>query len=399
MTQSAPFLAYGRQSITQNDIEAVIAALKSDFLTTGPLVAQFEAAIAAAVGAREAVVVSNGTAALHLALLAMDLEPHDVVIVPSITFVASANAVAYCGAKVVFADIDPLTGLMSNDSFDEALAYIQSYPNLRFAGVIPVHYAGRPVDLSYIAKRTKDLGGFILEDACHALGSVGRQGRIGACSQTDMACFSFHPVKTITTGEGGAITLNDPFIAQKLRQLRSHGIERDPQHFMGLGFGDEHDTAPYVHEMQALGYNYRLPDINCALGLSQLARLPQFLERRARLINLYSDLLPGYGMDVHWQRPEVGEICAFHLFAIVLGEGLNISKSDIMVGLKQRGIGSQVHYMPVHRQPFWQTHQLFKRPLPQADSYYCQTLSLPLYPDMEDGDPKRVLDALAEIVS
>ena len=394
---AAAFLAYGRQSIADSDIEAVVEALRADYLTTGPMVERFERELAATVGAKEAVVVSNGTAALHLCVLTQDLKPDDVVIVPSITFAASANCVAYCGAQVIFADVDPLTGLITDETFDAALSLIA--PSQRFAVVIPVHYAGRPVDIRHISAVARDRGAFVVEDACHALGSKGPQNTIGACTASDMANFSFHPVKTLTTGEGGAITTNDPELARRLRQLRSHGIERDPARFEGLGYGDGDDIGPWVYEMQSLGYNYRLPDINCALGVAQLTRLPWFIERRKALVAAYQAALAQSPLPVSWMPPAAGDDPVFHLFAPRIDfAAAGQTRTEVMAGLRERGIGTQVHYIPVHRQPYWQTRQLSPRELPGADAFYRETLSLPLYPDMADKDPARVVKALKEVL-
>lgn len=392
------FLPYGRQSIADSDIEAVVEALRSDYLTTGPMVDRFERELAATVGAKEAVVVSNGTAALHLAVLTQDLTPNDVVIVPSITFAASANCVAYCGAQVIFADADPLTGLITDAAFDAALARIG--PDQRFAGAIPVHYAGRPVDLSHISAVCREREAFLIEDACHALGTTGPQGSAGSCTASDMAIFSFHPVKTLTTGEGGAITTNDPELARRLRLLRSHGIERDPARFEGLGYGDSDDTGPWVYEMQALGFNYRLPDLNCALGVAQLKRLPWFVERRKALVAAYQAALAQTNLPVAWTPPAEGDDPVLHLFAPRIDfAAVGKTRAEVMAALRERGIGTQVHYIPVHRQPYWQTRQLSARDLPGADEFYRSTLSLPLYPDMSDADPARVIEALKEVLA
>ena len=392
------FLPYGRQSINEADIQAVVDVLRSDYLTTGPMVDRFETALAAAVGAKEAVVVANGTAALHLAVLSENLAPTDVVIVPAITFAATANCVAYCGAQVVFADVDPLTGLISDQGFNDALALIARMPKMRFAGVMPVHYAGRPVDLSHITHVCGDHGAFIIEDACHAIGTTGLQGKVGSCQTSDMACFSFHPVKTLTTGEGGAITTNDPERARTLRMMRSHGIERDPARFTGLGIDDE--KGPWVYEMQALGFNYRLPDLNCALGVSQLERLPDFAAKRAMLVAEYHKALAAAKLPVTWSMPAPHTTPVFHLFAVNIDfKAVGLTRAQVMKGLKNRGIGSQVHYAPVHRQPYWQRHALTPRDLPYADQFYQSTLSLPLYADMNAGDPTRVIQALQQVIA
>ena len=392
------FLPYGRQSISDADIDAVAEVLRSDYLTTGPWVERFERDLAAAVGAGEAVVCANGTAALHLAALTQDLTADDVVIVPSMTFAASANCIAYCGAQVIFADVDPQTGLITDATFDEALDHFRKTQlDKRYAGVIPVHYAGRPVTLGHISKVSEELGGFVIEDACHAIGTAGRDGRIGACQASDMAVFSFHPVKTLTTGEGGAVTTNDAELARRLRLLRSHGIEREPARFDGLGYGDDNDTGAWVYEMQTLGFNYRLPDINCALGVSQLRRLPDFAARRKALVVAYREALAASNLPVTWVQTR-GDV-VLHLFAVAIDfAALGTTRSVVMQGLRNRGIGSQVHYIPVHRQPYWQKHALGQRALPGADHYYRNTLSLPLYADMADDDPARVIAALSEVL-
>ena len=392
------FLPYGRQSISEADIEAVVAALRSDFLTTGPLVERFEKALAETVGAKEAVVVANGTAALHLAVMTEELSARCAVIVPAITFAASANCVAYCGAPVIFADVDPVTGLITDESFDDALKTMErDHHGYRLGGVIPVHYAGRPVDLSHIRNVCEEHGSFVIEDACHAIGTVGPQGPVGSCQSSNMACFSFHPVKTLTTGEGGAITTNDPVLAHRLRALRSHGIERDLAHFVGLHYDGEGDTGPWVYEQHCLGYNYRLPDLNCALGLSQLQRLPVFASRRKALIKAYQAALEATNIPVNWKSSEHDTV--FHLFAVNIDfAGLGTTRAAVMAGLRERGIGTQVHYIPVHRQPWWQTHALAQRELPGADRFYQNTLSLPLYADMSDDDPARVIEALREVL-
>jgi len=396
-----PFLPYGRQSIDDSDIDAVVTALRSDYLTTGPMVERFERELAAAFGADEAVVVANGTAALHLAILTQTPGPRDVVIVPSITFAASANCVAYAGAQVVFADVDPLTGLITDEGFHDALAVIdRDYPDHRFAGAVIVHYAGAMVDLERIAATCRARGAFLIEDACHAAGSAGPQGAAGSCAVSDMAVFSFHPVKTLTTGEGGAITTNDADLARRLRLLRSHGIERDPARFTGLGYGDEtEDSGPWVYEMQVLGFNYRLPDLNCALGVAQLKRLPHFAARRRTLVAAYRSALQGTSVPVTWTPPPDGDDPVYHLFAVRIDfTAAGLTRSEVMAALRERGIGTQVHYIPVHRQPYWQSRQLGARTLSGADACYRATLSLPLFPDMSDDDPARVVAALKEVL-
>ena len=393
---SETFLPYGRQSINQDDIDSVVEALKSELLTTGPRVELFESLLAEYCGSKYAIVVSNGTAALHLGMLTLNLRPTDVVIVPSVTFVASANAAAFCGARVIFADTDPKTGLITNQAFDEAVLAIPNGFTLK--AVVPVHLAGRPINIDYIRARCLELGAMVIEDACHALGSKGAQGMIGNCKSSDMACLSFHPVKTLTTAEGGAILVNDAVLAARLRALRAHGIERDSAQFQGLGYGFE-DVAPWVYEMQVLGYNYRLPDLNCALGISQMRRLNHFCERRQSLVSLYQKAISPHSQIIDWVLPDQDQAPVFHLMAVLIDFKSLKPRAQVMTALKANSIGSQVHYIPVHRQPYWQLNQLVNRPLPGADAYYAKTLSLPLYPEMGDYDPQRVIDRLVEILS
>lgn len=394
------FLPYGRQSLSAADIEAVVGVLRSDFLTTGPAVDAFEAELAAFTGARDAVVVNSATAALHLGVAAEMLTPKCVVIVPSITFVATANCVAYCGAKVIFADVDPLSGLMTSQTFDDAVAYIDRHmPGYRFAGCIPVHLAGHAVDLSHIAKVCQQRGAFLIEDASHAIGSVGPQGRVGSCRVSNLSVFSFHPVKTMTTGEGGALTLNDPELARRLRRMRSHGVERDPSRFIGFGYEGEGNEGPWVYEMQELGFNYRLPDINCALGRSQLRQMPHFAERRKALVKAYRSALYEADLPVHNYTGFPGSEPVPHLFQINIDfKAAGLTRTQVMQGLRDKGIGSQVHYIPVHRQPYWLTHQAGERHMPGSDKFYHNSLSLPLYAEMSDEDPVRVVNALSEII-
>ena len=385
------FLAYGRQSISEADIEAVVTALRSDFLTSGPMVERFEAALCETCNSKNAISVTSSTAGLHIALMSQNIGPMDAVIVPSITFVATANAVAYCGAQVIFADVDPVTGLMTLENFEDALNYLKSHhPELRFAGVMPVHLTGRMVDLEPISTRTKSLGGFVIEDAAHAIGSYNAVSVVGDSRFSDMTVFSFHPVKTITTGEGGAILCADNDLARRLRLLRSHGIERVAGRFSTF------TPAPWIYEQQSLGFNSRLPDINCALGLSQLQRLGEFKNHRQRLINLYYQKIKGHD-SLYWRAPAKSDSYCLHLMSILIDfEGLNKARAEVIESLRQRGIGTQVHYIPVHQQPFWLERQIGGRVLVGAEAYYAKTLSLPLHANMVDADVARVTDALFE---
>jgi UDP-4-amino-4,6-dideoxy-N-acetyl-beta-L-altrosamine transaminase len=389
----AEFLPYGRQTIEDDDVAAVVEALRADYLTTGPRVEAFEAAFAKAVGARHAVACSSGTAALHLAMLALDLKAEEAVIAPAITFAATANCARYQDAKVVFADVDPDTGLMTPATFEAALGRLDGRA---LAAVLPVHLGGASVDLPGI----KGLAGGapLVEDACHALGTTMSFGNIpeqvGDGRHGAMACFSFHPVKTITTAEGGMVTTNDQRLAERLRLFRSHGIVRDPAQFRD----PPAEPQPWLYEMQVLGYNYRLPDLLCALGLSQLAKLPRFAMRRRALAIRYWSLLARLSPVVRAVAPPPGCDPALHLFIILIDfAAAGLSRAEVMAGLAARGIGSQVHYIPVHRQPYYRD-RYGDLDLPGADAYYARCLSLPLYPGMTENDPDRVVEALAEVL-
>ncbi|HLI65810.1 MAG TPA: UDP-4-amino-4,6-dideoxy-N-acetyl-beta-L-altrosamine transaminase [Caulobacteraceae bacterium] len=387
----AEFLSYGRQTIEDDDVAAVAEALRADYLTTGPRVEAFEAAFAGAVQAGHAVACSSGTAGLHLAMLALDLQAGEVVIAPAITFAATANCARYQGAEVIFADVDPDTGLMTPETLQAALGRLDGR---KLAAVLPVHLAGNAVDLPALKGLAAPAP--LVEDACHALGTTmafdNVRERVGDGRHAAMACFSFHPVKTITTAEGGMVTTNDARLAERLRLFRSHGIVRDPAAF------ETPSPGPWAYEMQALGFNYRLPDVLCALGASQLAKLDRFAARRRALALRYWTLLARLAPAVRPIAPP--PICdpALHLFIVLIDfAGLGVGRAEVMAGLRARGVGSQVHYIPVHRQPYYRG-RYGEIALPGADAYYARALSLPLYPGMSDADPDRVVEALAEVL-
>jgi len=396
-----PFLPYGRQTIEDDDVAAVAAALRADFLTAGPAVEAFERAFADKVGARHAVACSNGTAALHLAMLALDLKPGEAVVVPAITFAATANCARFQGGEVVFADVDPLSGLMTEETLSAALRRLGGR---KLAAVAPVHMTGTVADLPAIRRLADAHGAAVVEDACHALGTTLAFGnapeRAGDCRHSAMACFSFHPVKTITTGEGGMVTTNDPVLAARLALFRSHGITREPAVFTAPGLSLDTDGAanPWAYEMQALGFNYRLPDVLCALGLTQLAKLDRFVARRRSLAARYRALLAPLAPAV--TPAAIPDTCdpALHLFvALIDFEALGLSRAAVMRALAARGIGTQVHYIPVHRQPYYQD-RYGDLDLPGADAWYARALTLPLFPGMADDDPDRVVEALKAVL-
>ncbi len=380
-------LPYGRQTIEDDDIAAVAAALRSDFLTTGPLVESFETAFAERVGARHAVACANGTAALHLAMLALDVQPGEVTIVPSITFLATANCARYVGAEVVFADVDPDSGLMTPQTLAEALKRVGGR---KLRAVLPVHLRGDVADLPGLGALAGDAGAVMVEDAPHALGTTMTYGnvteRAGDARHSAMATFSFHPVKTIATGEGGMVTTNDAGLAERLRLMRSHGMVRPA------------DADPWWYEMPEPGFNYRLPDILCALGLSQLAKLDRFVARRRALAKAYETALAPLAPVVKIAARPAWSDPVLHLMCVLIDfEAAGITRRQLVDALRERGVGSQVHYIPVHRQPYYQ-QRYGDLALPGADAWYARCLSLPLYPGMADGDVARVAEALKAVL-
>ena len=389
------FLPYGRQLIEDDDIAAVIAALRSDYLTTGPRVEAFEAALREVTGAKEIVACSSGTAALHLACLALDLRAGDQVIVPSITFLATANAARLTGAEVVFADVDPDSGLMTPDTLAEAL---DRAPCAR--AVLPVHLNGSFAPMAAIRRIAWARSLAVIEDACHALGTTyvaeGKEGRVGDGRFGELATFSFHPVKAIATGEGGAVATNDRRLASRMRTLRNHGMTRAAADFAhrDMAWDREGDLAPWYYEMHEPGLNYRIPDLLCALGLSQLAKLDRFIARRRQLAARYDRLIDGLGYAVRPVARPSNCTSGFHLYPVLVDfEACGITRAKAIERLRERGIGTQVHYIPVHRQPYYRG-----RPgavdLPGADAYYDRVLSLPMFPALTDRDVERVVDTL-----
>ncbi|MCC5997053.1 MAG: UDP-4-amino-4,6-dideoxy-N-acetyl-beta-L-altrosamine transaminase [Oceanicaulis sp.] len=379
-------LPYGRQSIDESDIEAVARVLRSDFLTTGPEVSAFERDFAEAVDAPHAIACNSATAALHLALDALGAGKGDVCITPAVTFLATANAALYCGAEVIFADVDAATGLMTPDTLSQALSRAGSSAR----AVLPVHLAGAMCDMPAIADMARQAGLAVVEDSCHAIGSVDAQGRpAGASDHSDASTFSFHPVKTLACGEGGMVTTRSAKLAGHMARARSHGVERDPARFQRAQGAHE----PWWHEMVQLGWNYRMPDINAALGRSQLRRLPLFAARRRALAALYQEALTGLAPLVLTPADGKGDPCR-HLYNVRIDfAAAGVSRADVMARLKADGIGAQVHYIPLYRQPFYAPRH-GAGPLPGAEAYYARTLSLPLWPGMADDDPARVAEAL-----
>lgn len=403
MTDTA-FLPYGRQNITDDDIQAVIEVLRSDWLTQGPAVPDFEDALADTVGAKETIACASGTAALHLAILALGLGEGDAVITTPNTFVASANCARYAGAEVLFADIDPRTGLIDPEAVARLL---KKDIERKIKAVIPVHFAGQPADLPAIAALAREHGAWVIDDACHALGANytynGETFRIGGSPHSDMTVFSFHPVKHVATGEGGAVATSHPELAAKVRLFRNHGIER--QNVVDNDMACDHDGVPnpWYYEMQELGFNYRLTDIQAALGSSQLSRLPLSLERRRELADNYrrliAELFPDGEVTPLDLRPDTAH--AYHLFVVQIDfERCGVSRATVMNFLRKHGIGTQVHYIPVHLQPYYRRlYGTGPGDFPQAEKYYSRALSLPLYPELAPSDIMRVMHELGDALA
>lgn len=387
------FLPYGRQTIDDDDVAAVATALRSDFLTTGPLVGAFEAAFASAAGARHAIACNSGTAALHLAALALDLRDGDAAIVPAVTFLSTANVVRMTGAEVAFADVDPWSGLLTPESLDAACAAVK--PGTKLRAAFPVHLNGQVCDMPGLAGVAKHHDLQLVEDACHALGVEG----IGATKHSAIACFSTHPVKAIATGEGGVVTTADAGLAARMRKLCSHGMTRDAGSFENrdLAFDKDGQPNPWYYEMAEIGWNYRMPDVLCALGISQLRKLDKFTARRREIAVLYERLLPRLAPAI---RPVAAANAThgWHLYAIHVDfPALGTTRARMMKALREEGIGTQVHYIPLHRQPYYR-QRYGEIALPGAEAYYEQILSIPMYPSMTDGDVERVVSALSRFV-
>jgi UDP-4-amino-4,6-dideoxy-N-acetyl-beta-L-altrosamine transaminase len=390
------FLPYARQVIEDDDVEAVEKVLRGDWLTTGPNVEAFDEALAKAVGARHAVVCNSGTAALYIASRAAGLKPGDKVIVPSITFLATASANILAGLEVVFSDVDPETGMMTVEHAAEAL----SRGGNGVKAIFPVYLGGRIAGPENLAAFATNSGLTVIEDACHALGtSYGdRRYPVGGCAHSLAACFSFHPAKTIAMGEGGAVTTNSDELAHQARLLRNHGMTREATAFCNkdIAFSADGPANPWYYEASEISHNFRASDINCALGLSQLAKLEKFLEQRRALAERYQLRLASLAPIVRYVPGNAEDRHGWHLCTVLVDfDALGIDRRTLMERLKRRGVGSQVHYIPVHTQPFYR-QRYGELSLPGAMRYYQRTLSLPLYASMTEEDVDRVAAALSE---
>jgi len=408
-------IPYGKQSIDESDVAAVVEALRSDWLTTGPKVVEFEERFAEYVGAKHAIAVCNGTAALHLAMLVADIGPGDRVITSPNTFLASANCAAFVGATPDFCDIDPITYNMCPMSLEQVWR-----DDVR--AVVAVDYAGQSSDIPAIAEIARSRGAVVVEDASHAVGSGfvhdGRVWKIGGHPWADMTTFSFHPVKTMTTGEGGMLVTDNDKYAARARLMRNHGMVRDADCFVGLGNGKQASLpvpssseysplatrhsplvpGPWYYEMQALGFNYRISEIQCALGLSQFARLDKLVARRREIVRRYNDAFRDleFATTPRLSDEQHTEHISWHLYTLLIEfDALGKTRTQVMDELREQGIGSQVLYIPVYLQPWYrQSYGYQPGKCPVAEDYYERTLSLPLFPAMSDEDVDRVVAAM-----
>ncbi|MCD6248975.1 MAG: UDP-4-amino-4,6-dideoxy-N-acetyl-beta-L-altrosamine transaminase [candidate division Zixibacteria bacterium] len=397
------FLPYGRQHINDDDIAAVSEVLRSDWLTCGPAGPAFEGSLCQTVESDNAIACSSGTAALHLAMLALGIGPGDVVITSPISFLASANCARYVGAEVWFADIDPETGLISVESLAKLLGRDS---HSRVKAVIPVHLAGQPADMQAIYKLAENHGIKIVEDACHALGGSysadGKTVPVGSCEHSDLTVFSFHPVKHVAMGEGGAVTTNDSDVADRLRRFRNHGIERERFVDSDLAYNSTGKPNPWYYEMSDLGYNYRLSDIQSTLGQSQLHRLKQSVTRRREIAGLYTELISEQFNQSNLRPLLTREYNnnAYHLYITLIDfEFYGKSRYEVMTELKKHGVGTQVHYIPIFLQPYYRDQSLEAlTDCPYSLKYYESALSLPMYPELTDDDCKRVIGRLSQVL-
>lgn len=380
-------IPYGRQHITQEDMDAVLETLQHPYLTQGPKIDAFEEAFAEYVGADYAIAVANGTAALHLCTMALNVEAGTKVITTPITFAASANCIRYCGGEVVFADINPQTATLDIDAVRELL---EAAPMGTYSGIIPVDFAGYPVDLEAFRALANEYNLWIIEDGCHAPGGFltdtkGEQQNCGNGQFADLAIFSFHPVKHIASGEGGMVTTNDKALYEKIRTLRTHGITKDPEQL-------EENHGGWYYEMQSLGYNYRIPDILCALGLSQLQRADAGIKRRREIATIYDQAFAGNTKIQGLEKPE-SKGHAYHLYVIQVE-----NRKALYDHLRAQGIYAQIHYVPVHTMPYYRSLQTEKVSMPNAEAYYSKCLSLPMYPTLTEEEQQFVIKTIQDFI-
>ena len=383
-------IPYGRQDINDEDIKAVIEVLKSDFLTQGPAVPAFEKSIIQYCGCEYAVAVNSATSALHIACLALGIGKDDIVWTSPISFVASANCALYCGADVDFVDIDPVSYNLSVVRLEEKLEHAKKENKLPKA-IIPVHFCGQPCDMSSIFKLSKQYGFKIIEDASHAIGGKYKGEPIGNCKYSDITVFSFHPVKIITTGEGGMAVTNNLELANKMQSLRSHGITRDPDKMTHLPDGQ------WYYQQTELGFNYRMTDIQAALGNSQMSRLDEFVAKRHELCDRYNHLLSSLPIVLPFQNGD--GYSGMHLYVIRLKlNEMHISHKQVFDNLRKMGVGVNLHYIPIHTQPYYLKMGFKRGDFPQSETYYSEAISLPMYPGLASDDQMRVVQSLNSVL-
>ncbi len=384
-------IPYAKQNISEQDIEAVSRVLRSDFITQGPVVVEFEKAIAQYCDAKYAIAVSSGTAALHLACLALEVGKNDIVWTSPNTFVASANCALYCGAQIDFVDIEPGTYNISIEALEQKLS-IARQKGKSPRVVIAVHFSGQSCDMQAIYKLSQEYGFKIIEDAAHALGGEYQNQKIGYCQFSDISIFSLHPAKMITAGEGGLLLTNNKSLIDKATLLRTHGITRDSS----LIQGEKHGI--WYYQQLELGYNYRITDIQAALGLSQLQRLDEFVSRRRQIAERYNQLLSALPLTI----PQQNEACqsSWHLYVIRLQlNKLNKNRKKIFDELRKNNIGVHVHYIPVHTQPFFKNMGFKEQDFPESIAYYQQAITLPMYVDLSDEMVDYIASTLSEILA
>lgn len=379
-------IPYGRQDITPADILAVKTVLESDYLTQGPVIPVFELKVAEYCGAGHAVAVNSATSALHIACLSLGLRPGDILWTSPITFVASANCALYCGAEVDLVDIDPQTATLSADLLEKKLQKAAKSGKLPKI-VVPVHLCGLPCDMKRIWELSQKYGFRIIEDASHAIGARYQGEPIGNCRYSDITVFSFHPVKIITTGEGGMALTNDAKLAEKMLLFRSHGITRDP------ALMNHEPDGPWYYQQIELGYNYRMTDIQAALGISQMNRLDMYVSRRHEIANRYEILLADAPVNTLVQHPD--SYSAYHLYVIRLRlEKIKSTHREVFQSMRDQGIGVNLHYIPVHTQPYYQKIGFNPGEFPESEQYYAEAISLPMYASLTDREQDQVVEAL-----
>ena len=384
-------IKYGRQDVTDDDIAAVVEVLKSDLLTQGPVVPKFEAVVCKHTGANDAVAVNSATSALHIACMALELGPGDSLWTSPNTFVASSNCAIYCGAKVDFIDIDPLTYNMCVNNLEEKLIEAKKQNSLPKI-VVPVHLSGQSCEMSKIKKLSHEYGFKIIEDASHAIGASYKGVPVGSCQYSDITIFSFHPVKIITTGEGGMALTNDHNLSNRMRQHRSHGITSNTKEMI-----DSPVNELWNYQQVRLGYNYRMTDIAASLGLSQMERLTKIINQRHRIANQYNQALSSLPLQIPWQHQD--SFSSYHLYIIRLKlDQINKTHPQIHDELCDLGVLVNLHYIPVYRQPFYEQMGFQKGYCPESEAYHQEALSIPMYPTLTDIEQQMVIKTLKKVI-